>query len=95
LRVRHAWATYKDFGIVRKLGYERLDNGSKDYEIGWGVNTSAGLSTWGKDLLKLQVVYGEGIGNYMNDGGLDIAPDSADITRAGAFTPPPDGVPAQ
>lgn len=65
---------YQVAGIVRKLGYERLDNGSKDYEVGWGVNTSAGLSTWGKDLLKLQVVYGEGIGNYMNDGGLDIAP---------------------
>ena len=59
---------------MRKLGYERLDNSSKDYEVGWGVNTSAGLKTWGSDVLKLQVVYGEGIGNYMNDGALDIAP---------------------
>jgi len=79
---------YKVAGIVRKLGYERLDTGSKDYEIGWGINTSAGLSTWGNDQLKLQLVYGEGIGNYMNDGGLDIAPDSADITKAGAETVP-------
>jgi len=36
----------------------------------------------------LQVVYGEGIGNYMNDGGIDIAPNSADITTAGAETVP-------
>ena len=79
---------YKVAGIVRKLGYERLDTGSKDYEVGWGINTSAGLYTWGKDQAKLQVVYGEGIGNYMNDGGLDIAPDSADILRAGAETVP-------
>ena len=79
---------YKVAGIVRKLGYERLDNGNKDYEVGWGVNTSAGLVTRGRDQLKLQVVYGEGIGNYMNDGGLDIAPDSADIFRAGAETVP-------
>jgi hypothetical protein len=79
---------YQVAGIVRKLGYERLDTGSKDYEVGWGVNTSAGLRTWGSDVLKLQLVYGEGIGNYMNDGGLDIAPDSADILRAGAETVP-------
>ncbi len=64
-------------GIVRKLGYERLDTGDKDDELGWGINTSAGINTWGKDVLKLQVAYGEGIGNYMNDGGLDVAPDSA------------------
>lgn len=75
-------------GIVRKLGFERLDNGSKDYEVGWGINTTAGLETWGADMLKLQVAYGEGIGNYMNDGGLDIAPDNADITLAGATTVP-------
>jgi type II secretory pathway pseudopilin PulG len=71
-------------GIVRKLGYERLDTGNDDYEVGWGINTSTGLKTWDADMLKLQVAYGEGIGNYMNDGGLDLAPDSADIDLAGA-----------
>jgi hypothetical protein len=75
-------------GIVRKLGYERLDTGAKDDEIGWGVNTSTGLKTWGADMLKVQVAYGEGIGNYMNDGGLDIAPDNADIDLAGAEAVP-------
>jgi hypothetical protein len=79
---------YQVAGIVRKLGYERLDNGAKDYEIGWGINTSTALNTWGKDQLKLQVAYGEGIGNYMNDGGVDIAPDSPDITKANAETVP-------
>lgn len=83
---------YQVAGIVRKLGYERLDTGSKDYKIGWGVNTSAGLKTWGSDVLKLQLVYGEGIGNYMNDGGLDIAPDSANIVEAGAETVPITGI---
>jgi len=81
-------------GIVRKLGYERLDNGNKDHEIGWGVNTSAGINTFGKDQLKLQVVYGEGIGNYMNDGGIDIAPDSADITAVDAEAVPLLGISA-
>jgi len=81
-------------GIVRKLGYERLDNGNKDYKVGWGLNTSTGLKTWGADMLKLQVAYGEGIGNYMNDGGIDIAPDSADIFAANAETVPTLGVSA-
>jgi len=79
---------YQVAGIVRKLGYERLDNGNKDYEIGWGINTSTALNTWGRDQLKLQVAYGEGIGNYMNDGGVDIAPDSADLSKANAEAVP-------
>ena len=77
---------YQIAGMLRKLGYERVDTGQKDDELGWGINTSAGINTWGRDLLKLQVVYGEGIGNYMNDGGIDIAPDSSDINNAGADT---------
>jgi DcaP outer membrane protein len=79
---------YQVAGIVRKLGYERLDNGDEDYELGWGVNASTALNTVGADKLKLQLAYGEGIGNYMNDGGLDIAPDSANIQDADAEAVP-------
>jgi hypothetical protein len=79
---------YQIAGMLRKLGYERLDTGEKDDELGWGINTSAGLNTWGRDVLKLHAVYGEGIGNYMNDGGIDIAPDSSDPAKAGATAVP-------
>jgi len=79
---------YKLAGIVRKLGYERLDNGDDGYKVGWGINASTVLNTWGQDNVKLEAVYGEGVGNYMNDGGVDIAPDSADLDRAGAGTVP-------
>ncbi len=75
-------------GMVRKLGYERLDTGQDDEEYGWGVNTSASLRTIGRDVAKIQVVYGEGIGNYMNDGGIDIAPDSANLATTGVETVP-------
>jgi hypothetical protein len=85
---------YQVAGIVRKLGYERLDTGKDDYEVGWGVNTSAGIKTWGRDQIKLQVVYGEGIGNYMNDGGIDIAPDSNNILTAKAEAVPLLGISA-
>ncbi|MEH6611398.1 MAG: DcaP family trimeric outer membrane transporter [Halioglobus sp.] len=85
---------YQVAGMLRKLGYERLDTGKKDHELGWGINASTGFKTWGRDVLKLQVAYGEGIGNYMNDGGLDIAPDSPDITRAEAEAVPLLGISA-
>ena len=85
---------YQVAGILRKLGYERLDTGKDDYETGWGINTSAGIKTWGEDQIKLQLVYGEGIGNYMNDGGLDIAPNSKDISNAKAETVPLLGISA-
>jgi hypothetical protein len=41
--------------------------------IGWGANLSSNVNL-GKHVLKLQAVYGQGIQNYMNDGGDDIAP---------------------
>jgi hypothetical protein len=85
---------YQVAGILRKLGYERRDTGQKDDELGWGINTSAGINTWGSDKLKLQVVYGEGIGNYMNDGGIDVAPDSADVNDAQAEAVPLLGISA-
>ena len=85
---------YQVAGMLRKLGYERLDTGTKDDEFGWGINTSAGLNTWGRDMLKLQVAFGEGIGNYMNDGGVDIAPDSANIEKAEAEAVPLLGISA-
>jgi len=78
------WGHWQLAGIVRKLGYERLDNGKGDYEVGYGLNASTVINTIGKDQLKVQVAYGEGIGNYFNDGGLDIAPDSADLNTAKA-----------
>ena len=79
-----SWGHWQIAGIARKLGYERLDNGNSDYEFGWGFNASTVIKTFGRDNLKLQLAYGEGIGNYFNDGGLDIAPDSSDLNNADA-----------
>ena len=85
---------YQVAGMFRKLGFERLDTGKSESEFGWGINSSAGIKTLGDDLLKLQLVYGEGIGNYINDGGIDIAPDSTDISKASAEAVPLLGISA-
>lgn len=82
------WGHWQVAGIARKLGYERLDTGAKDHEFGWGVNASTVINTTERDKLKLQLVYGEGIGNYMNDGGLDLAPRNADLVGNSATTVP-------
>lgn len=75
-------------GIVRKLGYERLDNGSTGSKTGWGINASSVIRFGENDKLKLQAVYGEGFGNYLNDGGVDLAPNSANLAEAGIATVP-------
>jgi hypothetical protein len=78
------WGHWQIAGMLRKLGYERTDNGKSDYETGWGFNGSTVINTFGRDQLKLQVAWGEGIGNYFNDGGLDLAPSDADLATTDA-----------
>jgi hypothetical protein len=40
--------------------------------FGWGVNVSSNLKLSKQDVLKAQVIYGEGVENYMNDAPIDI-----------------------
>jgi hypothetical protein len=87
-----AWGHWQLAGIARKLGYERRDTGKKDYEFGWGLNASTVIQTTDRDRLKLQVVYGEGIGNYLNDGGLDLAPARGTLVGNSATAVPLLGV---
>jgi hypothetical protein len=66
-------------GILRKVGYEvRAEDSDDEWtqgsEMGWGINVGAAFNVLDKDAVRLQVVYGEGIASYMNDGGMDLAP---------------------
>jgi hypothetical protein len=85
------WGHYQVSAILRRVGYEYSLNGEpfqKGSQTGWGINLAAAFKTIGKDQLLLQVVYGDGIASYMNDGGMDIAPQ----TLAGGPTPTSLGV---
>ena len=72
------WGHVQFGGILRKVGYEvRADEGdewTEGSETGWGINVGSVINVFEKDAIRLQVVYGEGIANYMNDGGTDLAP---------------------
>jgi hypothetical protein len=71
-----SWGHVQIAGIARDLGFETLhafENRPKGNQAGWGVDLTAGISTWEKDQIIAGVVYGHGIANYMNDGGIDLA----------------------
>lgn len=90
------WRVFNDYGqfqvagIVRRLGYETKGtprNKPSDDLWGGGINLStvfkpsSFLPVSERDRIKLQAVYGEGIGFYMNDGGLDLAPSDGEADQ--------------
>jgi DcaP outer membrane protein len=76
------WGHFQIGGILRRVGYEYQPNPNESFtkgsRTGWGVNLAGAINLFVrddvKDKLLLQVVHGDGIATYMNDGGMDIAP---------------------
>ncbi|MFL0671364.1 MAG: DcaP family trimeric outer membrane transporter [Erythrobacter sp.] len=66
-------------GVVRRLGFATRDDpdGPSGAEFGWGVNASGSLILHPKATFKMSVLYGKGIGTYLNDGAPDIGPTAA------------------
>ena len=65
-------------GILRRMEWEDLDPNSPDLSgsaTGWGINLSTNLNLGNKDIFRGQLVFGEGIQNYMNDAPVDVAID--------------------
>jgi hypothetical protein len=91
------WGHVQLAGILRRVGFDTPDtpdNQPKGHKTGWGVNLSSNLKPWGKDVLHLSAVYGEGIASYMNDGGTDLGPKAqlaaplpGSLTPTLAFSP--------
>jgi hypothetical protein len=77
-----AYALTKTWGYVRAAGivrWMRWDDpfGDEFFDLsgsatGWGLNLSSNLKAGKKDTIRLQLAYGEGIENYMNDAPADI-----------------------
>jgi len=69
-------------GIVRRIEWEDLDPAAPEFggnATGWGLNLSSNLKPSPSDVLRLSVVHGEGIENYMNDAPVDIATTPGDV----------------
>ena len=74
-RLIRQWGYVQLSGILRKIGW--VDTNSDAFNLGghafgWGLNLSSNLNLGKKDIAKLQVVYGAGIENYMNDAPVDV-----------------------
>jgi hypothetical protein len=72
----------RDWGYVEVAGIFRhmkwIDTNTTDSvdlsgsDLGWGVNLSSNLNFTKNDVGRFQIVYGEGIQNYMNDSPVDV-----------------------
>ena len=75
VRFLRDWGYIQVASIFRKIAWvdtmpDQFNFSGKAY--GWGVNVSSNVQLGRKDVAKLQVVYGHGIENYMNDAPVDI-----------------------
>jgi hypothetical protein len=76
-RMDGPWGHIQAAAILRWLGYDTPDGSVSGNKTGWGLNFSGAVNTVGKDKVLVQLAYGEGIANYFNDGGVDLAPKSS------------------
>jgi len=80
-RSAHDWGYVELAGIVRYMKWE--DQGTDNIDlsgdaIGWGLNLSSNVK-FGKDnLVRLSVLYGAGVQNYMNDATVDVGIETTD-----------------
>jgi len=70
-RMNKEWGHLQIGGIFRKMEWDDSAGLLSGHATGWGVNVSSNIKI-NKDILKLQVVVGEGIANYMNDATFDV-----------------------
>ena len=75
-RLIRNWGYVQLAGIFRKISWVDL-NRTPTLDLsgdafGWGLNLTSNLKFSKKDTGKFEVIYGEGIQNYMNDAPVDI-----------------------
>jgi hypothetical protein len=79
-------------GLFRSIA-AFLPDGRSDSVFGWGLNTSAGLKTFGKDNMVFGVAAGHGISRYLQDtSGLGIDAEVASFTHPHLQATPSVGV---
>jgi hypothetical protein len=87
-RINRDWGHVQVAAILRRMEWDDAGLVPGDLSgsaTGWGVNLSSNLKVLDADVVRLQVVYGEGISNYMNDATVDVgalAPGDPDVAEA-------------
>jgi len=74
-RLLRRWGYVQAAGIFRKIGWVDTSGGPFNFSgtaFGWGLNATSNVKLGKNSVGKFEVVYGEGIENYMNDAPVDI-----------------------
>ncbi len=82
-RMGHSWGYVEVAGILRRIEWEDAGSDSLDLSgnlTGWGINVSTNIKLGEADTFRGQVVYGEGVENYMNDAPADVAIDKVNAS---------------
>jgi hypothetical protein len=69
------WGYVRAAGMLRVIKWDDVLVDQFDLSgdaTGWGINLSSNLKAGKNDTIRLQLVFGEGIQNYMNDSPIDI-----------------------
>ena len=74
-RIGQPWGYFEVAGMLRYIKWDDMLDDEFDLSgsaTGWGVNLSSNVKAGANSTLRLQVVFGEGIQNYMNDSPVDV-----------------------
>ena len=78
LRLDRDWGHVQAAGILREVGFHNptsADGNPSGRRTGYGLNVSGAVKVFGNDKVSWQLAAGRAIASYMNDGGVDLAPD--------------------
>jgi hypothetical protein len=78
LRYDGDWGHVKAAALVRQVGAQATADPSATSvtKTGWGINLAGSVKLFAKSSLSFQVATGDAIASYMNDGGIDLAPNA-------------------
>jgi len=74
-RMGGGWGYFEVAGIIRYMKWDDFVDDQYDLSgdaTGWGVNLSSNLKAGPRSTIRLQLMFGEGVENYMNDSPVDI-----------------------
>jgi hypothetical protein len=74
-KVTHPWGYVRAAAMLRSIKWDDVLEDEFDLSgdaTGWGLNFSSNLRAGDRDTIRLQLVFGEGIQNYMNDSPVDV-----------------------
>jgi hypothetical protein len=79
-RYERDWGHVKAAGLLRQVGFQNannIDGEPSNTLTGYGLNLSGTVKVTKQGQVNWQVVGGKAIASYMNDGGIDLAPNAS------------------